>query len=121
LIEIAADIKVFKELGMSMESEKPPKGFYISEDKIFFTDEKAETKIDNVVLDVDKPDILDFPQRFGDLFPESCSNLESNVTKEVLIELVDRVAMSLDLEKSMVNNIISQEKSIPVALDLDKK
>jgi hypothetical protein len=29
--------------------------------------------------------------------------------------------MSLDLEKSMVNNIISQEKSIPVALDLDKK
>jgi K+-transporting ATPase c subunit len=52
---------------------------------------------------------------------ESCSNLESNVTKEVLIELVDRVAMSLDLEKSMVNNIISQEKSIPVALDLDKK
>jgi cytochrome c oxidase subunit 2 len=115
LIEIATDIKVFKELGMSMKSETPPQGFYISEDKLFFTDEKAETKIDNVVLDVDKPDILDFPQRFGDLFPESCSNLESNVTKEVLIELVDRVAMSLDLEKSMVNNIISQEKSIPIS------
>jgi hypothetical protein len=105
LIEIAADIKVFKELGMSMESEKPPKGFYLSKDKILFTDKKAETKVDTVIFDVDNPNVLDFPPRFGDLFPENSSNLEFRITRDVLTKLVGDVDRLSELEKSMAKKI----------------
>ena len=60
LIDIVADMKVYNEFGMDMETSKPTDGYYVSNNQLLITEYYPETKTrsDSVVFDGRNPNVL---------------------------------------------------------------